>query len=300
MEDISALLNVTTEDVTGLLEELNPSDCSNTEKISITFHYMRFQNNRPRERHLVSKLCDLIVSYCLNRDKYQDARVADYRRLYLRAKEKFAHPKDSKTGEPGELITFFLLEGYLHVPKIFSKMSLKTNPQMHFHGSDGVHLGVDSSFLTLYFGESKVYQSRSSAIADALKSVTEFVGTPNSLTNQTQEEFEINVLSDNLDIPEGDLRERVLDALDPYDQTRSELQYTYACFIGFDLDQLSDPCEKDEFVSIYEDEAKRCYNSVKSRIEQDPILKDLTWHFFFIPFASVEDFRENFLEELEK
>jgi hypothetical protein len=279
---------------------MEPASDFGKSSISIDFHYIRFRNNRPRIDNFVGKLCDLIVSYCLNRDKYQNVASSKYRPLVLEAKAKFAHPSNNKTGEPGELVTFFLLEGYLEVPKIFSKMSLKTNPQMHIHGSDGVHLGIDGSYLTLYFGESKIYQSRNDAIRDALASVREFVSSPSSLTNQTQESFEVAVLSENLDIPQGSIRERVLCALNPYSVERSNLHYAYACFIGFDLDLLGEDCEESEFIKVYEKEAKRCYKSVVSKIEQDPVLKPLKWHFFFIPFASVDEFRRIFLKELER
>jgi len=218
----------------------------------------------------------------------------------LEAKEKFVQPKNGKTGEPGELIIFFLLEGYLRAPKIFSKMSLKTHPQMHVHGADGVHLSIDDPYVILYFGESKVYKSHTSAISDALRSVKEFVSPSSSVTGNTQADFEIRVLSNNLDIPPGSLRKFVLKVLDPYSEERSYLRSVHACFIGFDLDELAERCSETEFKAAYEKKAKSCYEHVVKKIAQDPVLQPLNWHFFFIPFESVDEFRNRFLQELKK
>jgi hypothetical protein len=300
MKDFFGLLHVQPEDVTGLLEEIEPDGCPGEEGISTTFHYIRFRNSKPRLDNFISKLCDLVIAYCLDRDKHETIGPTTARPLWLKAKQKFARPNNSRTGEPGELVTFFLLEGYLRVPKVFSKMSLKTNPQMHVHGSDGVHLGIDDTKLTLYFGESKIHKSRSSAIGDALCSIKDFVASPPYSGGETQEVFEIQVLTDNLDIPEGPLRDRVLSALDPYSREHSDLQHSYVCFIGFDLELLADSCDKNEFVNTYKEEARRCYSSVLSRVGRDPTLSELDLHFFFIPFSSVDDFRESFLKELEK
>ena len=38
----------------------------------------------------------------------------------------------------------------------------------------------------------------------------------------------------------------------------------------------------------------------KVYLAQDPVLQPLNWHFFFIPFDSVDEFRKTFLQELKK
>lgn len=303
-EALQALLKVEPSEVTDLLAELefyNGNSPSEFERsIPVDCYYVRFQNGLPRVSHLASKLCDHIVHFCLNRDRLDEFSSVDIRQLYLQAKRKFANPRDGRTGEPGELLLYFLLEGQLNVPKVFTKMSLKTNNQMHVHGSDGVHLGITEKGLILYFGESKLYGSCSRAVADAVDSVESFVSPPSKDTNYTQEDFEINVLSNHLDIPEGALREQVLDALDPYSQIRSSLSYVYACFIGFDLAELNERCETSTFTKLYADRVRRCYQAVQRRVINNPSLASLSWHFFFIPFGSVEEFRKAFLKELNE
>lgn len=298
INELEALLSVDPKEVSGLLKEFRPKKCLVHSDVCIHFHYIRFQQNTPRLNHFINKLCDHIVSFCLKRDKLQNVKPSQYRQLYKEAKLKFAQPTGGKTGEPGELILFFLLEGFVRVPKIFSKMSLKTNNQMHIHGSDGVHLGINGQNLILYFGESKLYSVHTTAISDALASVKDFVSTLSNSSIDTQDEFEINILSDHLDIPQGTLRERVMDALDPYSAERDNLKYMHTCFIGFDLNELTGQCSMTDFNAAYEKRAKSCYQKVAKTINNDPILRSLSWQFFFIPFASVKDFRNKFLNEL--
>jgi hypothetical protein len=53
-------------------------------------------------------------------------------------------------------------------------MSLKTSSQMPVHGSDGIHFKCDAAGnLRLLWGESKCYESITSALAEAVKSVAE-------------------------------------------------------------------------------------------------------------------------------
>ncbi|WP_139768605.1 HamA C-terminal domain-containing protein, partial [Salmonella enterica] len=80
----------------------------------------------------------------------------------------------SNSGEGGELILFLFAEKFLKLPQIICKMNLKTNPEMHYHGADGVHIGVDnqSQKLCLYWGESKLYSDLTQAIYKCMKSIS--------------------------------------------------------------------------------------------------------------------------------
>lgn len=299
-EDLRQLLKVTESDVNGLLEEFKPSNTFDESDISLTFHYIRFRNNLPRIDNFISKLCDLIISFCLSRDKYSEISHDQVRSLYLEAKRKFAEPANNRSGEPGELIIFYLLEGYMQAPQIMSKMSLKTNQQMHVHGADGVHMDLEGENIQLYFGESKLYKSYTAAVTDAIDSVKNFVEPIENKGTYTQRNYEISILSNNLDIPAGRLRDLVIKTLDPYQKEHSNLNYVHACFIGFDLEEIKESCDKQAFINIYEEKAKSCYKNVKKKIESDPELKKLQWHFFFMPFDSVEEFRQKFFNELKQ
>jgi hypothetical protein len=234
----------------------------------------------------------------LDREKVTNVSPLLIRKAWKEAKDKLAQPKDDKTGEPGELIVYFLLEGHKGVPKIFSKMSMKTNPGMHVHGSDGVHLGLEGDKLVLYFGEAKLYSSHTKGVNAALSSVKDFVEPSNPTSNRSLEEFEINVLSENIDLPDGPLRERVINALDPYNEERDNLTYKYVCFIGFDIDEIKVKCDKADFLGEFQKRAESCHQIIADKIKNDPILTTLSWEFFFIPFGSVDSFRKEFLNEV--
>ena len=200
MDELNTLLTVKEKDINGVLKEFNPVNCTTSKDLNIQFHYIRFQDELPRTMDFIGQLRNFIPPYCLKREKLQNITPSRITQLYLEAKAKFV--KTNTTGEPGELIVYFLLEGYLKLPKILSKMSLKTNSQMHVHGADGVHLGFEGQDAVLHFGESKLHSTYSSAISTALASVKEFVSPTKRNGFQTQKDFEINILTDEIDIPE--------------------------------------------------------------------------------------------------
>lgn len=49
-------------------------------------------------------------------------------------------------------------------------MNFKTSGKMHFHGADGIHIGLteDNSKLALYYSEVKVYKDVDTAIKKCL------------------------------------------------------------------------------------------------------------------------------------
>jgi hypothetical protein len=169
---------------------------------------------------------------------------------------------------------------------------------MHIHGSDGVHLGINGSEIILFFGESKLYQDYKGGINEALKSVKEFISPIDANSNYLRSDFEINVITDHIDLPEGSLREQVLLALDPYSSERSNLKYVHTCFIGFDISELKNKCKIQDFHQLYEDKIRVCYETILAKTTNDPVLHSQRWQFYFIPFESVQKFRESFIAEL--
>lgn len=80
------------------------------------------------------------------------------------------------TGERGELLLFVLLEELLGAPQVLCKMSLKTNPAVHFHGVDGIHIkAVEGGRMLIYWGEAKVYATFSEALSSCFKSLAPYL-----------------------------------------------------------------------------------------------------------------------------
>ena len=89
-------------------------------------------------------------------------------------REKFRKIEDNR-GELGEMMLFSFLEADLNAPKILTKMELKTNPNMYFHGADGVHyLKLPNGDYQLIFGESKAHLNLKEGIKAALDSINAF------------------------------------------------------------------------------------------------------------------------------
>ncbi len=80
------------------------------------------------------------------------------------------------SGEQGEMLLFVLAENFLKLPQLLCKMDLKTDPEMHFHGLDGIHCGGGNSpdQLAVYWCESKVHKNLDNAISEALDGLKPF------------------------------------------------------------------------------------------------------------------------------
>jgi len=119
---------------------------------ALRFHHLKFDaNGVPKFEALATALVNHIITYCINSTKRPGhIGPADGARLYRQARDLFR--KQDESGEAGELLLYFLLETVLKVPQIVCKMSLKTNRKEEVKGSDGIHIGYDSTAgcLVLY------------------------------------------------------------------------------------------------------------------------------------------------------
>jgi hypothetical protein len=145
----------------------------NTKAIAHCYVVQIDGNGRPRVADFIQRLCEHIVDYAIPRSKIAEAHAELQRtgsshkwgRLAREAKNLFVDL--ANTGEGGELILFVFAEYLFSLPQIICKMHLKTSEQMHYHGTDGVHAGVDpdSGMLSLYWGESKMHKTPDGAIS---------------------------------------------------------------------------------------------------------------------------------------
>ncbi len=89
---------------------------------------------------------------------------------------KFFKKKSEKYigGKYGELLLFALVEGVLNCKMIAHKISHLTNVNDEIKGSDGVFIGDYKNKEALLLGESKVMQSFSDAIKEALESINRY------------------------------------------------------------------------------------------------------------------------------
>ena len=180
----------------GVIQEVfTVSEALTSEKvnnnINVQNHCYFLRKNSKKTKFEYTRIAQIMVRnlchYVIPRSEIDQVRdemnkpnadISGYYDLLKKAKKKFIDyfPKsesDTKSGEGGELLLFLLAEEILGLPQAITKMKLKTSNNVHYHGLDGVHLGLnqDKSKLILYYGESKVYKSRSQAVSECLTSL---------------------------------------------------------------------------------------------------------------------------------
>lgn len=319
MKDQLALAGAMTallKDHAGLgirLKEVPFDWTSGVHRLTGSFHYITFADGVPTVQEFVEYLYDCLIPYCLPKSKVRDALqgidpALDYHRIVRLgddAKSLFIKAKNQleSGGEPGELILYALLEWVLKAPRLVSKMYLKTNNNMPVHGTDGIHLGYDEAkdLLTIYFGESKIYQSFSSAADAAFTSMAELLAN----SGQISREIEIlNNLSD-LNSLEPAFRAKIADYINPYSTSKLMLQkrIVHACLLGFEYSAYNRilALEPEKVASAFEEKYKKRIGSACRVIERHygkrlPVTTNL--HLFLLPFPSLKLFRSAFYKKL--
>ncbi len=136
-------------------------------------------NERPRVNDFAKFIGNHIIDFSIPRVEVTRAlnegirtkSAAPVESLNAKARNLFA--RLPKSGEGGEVLLSILAETLLRLPQLFTKMVLKTNPEMHVHGSDGIHVGVneESGNLAIYWGESKLYKDATAAVKECFSSL---------------------------------------------------------------------------------------------------------------------------------
>jgi hypothetical protein len=268
------------------------------DKIQCNFYLIKCSIDDILETEFISGISNLIIQYALKKDEYSDLSGKNAFAIVKKAVSRFV--TSNTTGEPGELILFSLLETEKKAPQLINKMSLKTSKQMHYHGLDGIHIGVENGEIILYFGESKMYQSFHSAVDNAIDDLNEFHNSAE------KEKFELNLISNNIDVSKfKENVEEIKKIVDPYSSyDKSQLRKKYVVFIGCNWDCI----QKIDFKKITENISgilENCINTnrnkifekCKSKVKSSDI--NLIVEFFIIPFKDVQRIRTMFLEEMK-
>ncbi|MGE4317735.1 MAG: DUF1837 domain-containing protein [Deferribacterales bacterium] len=193
-------------------------------------------------------------------------------------------------GELGELLLFALLETYYDAPKILTKMSLKTNRRMPYHGADGVHAQFHQGKLRLYLGESKLHEAFDGAKNDAISSIAECF-------QQDKYDFEFDKIETHIDFPnmDNDLKDLILNLTNPFNNQNIQNNILHTpCFIGFtDADIFSDTY--DEYIKKYKEMANHHISSFYNTL-QNKNLSPYKTPLLLLPFSSVEEVVKQFIK----
>ena len=195
-------------------------------------------NGRLRINVLAEFMRDRVFRFVIPRKDIQAAEsvkeksgdISAYIRLHERAKRAFTTIKN--TGEGGEFLLFALAEKEFSLAQLLSKMSLKTSTKMHYHGADGVYASVDDTgVLSLFWGESKLYDNPTIAITDCLQSLA-----PHLIEEQGEggsSEQDIVLLNEYADIGDDTACAILKRFLDPNDPQAQKLKVCGIALVTF-------------------------------------------------------------------
>lgn len=269
-------------------------------------HVLRREGNGvPRVNGLASLLSRKVVDYAIPRRDIEEANdayiltgsTAGFVKLAQKASGLFTHIKN--TGEGGELLLYLLAEAFLGIPQIISKMHLKTNPQVHYHGVDGVHASVDpeTGLLALWWGESKLYASLTKGIRSCLDSIVQYL-IPDA-PDGSPVERDIDLLSAHAEFSDPGLVTAFKKFLNPDDPHFNRVQYRGICLVGFDQENYPEALSEDP-VSFAEEVTQSILSwreTARLSVTQHA-LNQTVLEIFLIPFPSVEELRASFLRSL--
>ncbi|TWP24024.1 DUF1837 domain-containing protein [Apibacter muscae] len=211
---------------------------------SAHFYFIKLDaNGNPRKKDLLQFIATKIVDYSIPKKQQQDASeyLIKYRSslkvLELEQKAKKLFTELDKTGELGEILLYILTEDILKLPKIISKMTLKTSGKLHYQGADGIHFKYNESddSLDLYWGESKMEKTITSALSNCFGSITPFLTDPNSYDSTQNRDLQLITANISDNINNKKLEDFLVNFFDLNSDYSNKLNFKGVCFIGFDV-----------------------------------------------------------------
>ena len=301
-DNLASRIRVLTHDVTCSLSG-----------VSLRVHYPAFRSGKPTDHDLADAISHYVTHFALHRalrqrvhekcrDLSPEDRLVEYSRLRAKAIATFikGHKLTKRNGEAGELMLFLLTEWMLGAPQILAKMSLKTEPEMAVHGSDGIHVRYDGSSkqLKVYFGEAKIHRSLSGALTSAAKSIAHAL-SPDEI------KYEIDLVERHIDTSSLDrtARAALLSYLDPFDEKSNMRHEVITSFIAFDyagygkIESVPIAEREDLFIDLLQKElASISPRAVEALASAG--LRDEEVELFLMPLPSVAALRENFQSQI--
>lgn len=262
-------------------------------------------NGRVQPRLLAEFMRNAVADYAISRSKLAQAKARDVKfnstesvtALVEQARHSFTDL--AKTGEGGEMLLFLLAERFLKLPQILCKMDLKTDSKMHYHGADGVYAGVTpDGMLKLYWGESKIYKSVTSAITDCLASLAPFLIEPEH--EDAERERDLILLSDKADLSDSRLTDALKRYFDKSSPMSKRVQYCGVALIGFDAAFYPKDAVKavsDDLASAARLALEKWRTKIGGRLSAEK-LDQFEIEFFCLPLPSAEQFRAAFLKAM--
>lgn len=258
-------------------------------------------NGTPAVEQLAGAMASATLDFCIPRSKIERAQ-AEYEKtkstaaivnLHEQARSLFV--KSESSGEGGELLLFILMEQVLQRPQLISKMALKTNSQVHVHGSDGIHASLaDDGVLDIYWGESKLYKSSSEAFRDCFESIAPYL-RPDGDDRRKQD---LLLVREHLNVTQIELAAHLLEYFDETNPKTLKVRWNGVCLVGFDHDDYPNITALDDLQHETLSKAvSRWHRTVGNRVTEFEII-GVKVDLFCIPMPNVADLRARVLKRM--
>lgn len=267
-------------------------------------------NGNLRLKELIDFIDTKIIEYAIPKKEIDEARKylnetnspSKIDALKKKAKELFTDLE--KTGEGGEILLYILIQEYLKLPQLISKMSLKTSGQLHYQGADGVYFKYDKNndCLNLYWAEAKMYQDLNAAVINCFESLKGFLLDPQGCNSTQERDIQLITANIQANVNDTELEDILVRYFDKDDDLSNNVVYKGICFIGFDYDKYpieSDLSKKTEDIkNAIIAEHDKWYSTLGNKIKSHINLSTKEIHIFLMPFPSVAEFRKYYLETI--
>lgn len=304
--EINKYISINTKDYDNCIDVIEHNHVIQGIKATVRLHYLKFDGNGlPMVKPLANILYSYIINYCLSARQRNDTLTPQQATCLTKdARKLFRHPtitddSPDKTGEAGELLLYFLMEAVLKTPQVIAKMELKTNRKDEVKGSDGMHArwNEEDGVIDFFFGESKLYQSSSDAISKAIESIDEF-------HENKMYRHEFTMITNHFKYADEKTRDAITEMI-VHGEPGNGVRVNHACLIGYDFKaykslppELSKNEMTVEFCEKFLDDSGRLVKLLQKGFDKFD-KKHLKFDVFFIPFPSVEAFRNAFNEALD-
>lgn len=258
-------------------------------------------NGTPAVEQLAGAMAHAAMDFCIPRAKIEQAITEQVKTgssaaiVSLNEQARNLFVKSESSGEGGELLLFLLMEQVLQRPQLISKMALKTNTEVHVHGSDGIHADLaEDGVLDIYWGESKLYKSSSEAFRDCFESIAPYL-RPDGDSRRKQD---LLLVRDHLNVTQTKLAAHLLEYFDETNPKTLKVRWNGVCLVGFDHDNYPniaalDVSQKDAVSKA----VRRWHESIGSRLEEFEIVS-VNIDLFCIPMPDVADLRTRVLKRM--
>ncbi len=171
---------------------------------------------------------------------------------------------------------------------------------MHYHGADGLHVGVDETTgkLCLYWCESKIWGNLSAAIRDCFQSISSLLNGAGG--TGSPEERDLQLLQRHLDLDNPELESALKLFLDPTNPRFNSIEFRGISLIGFDYDKYPGTANGMTADNVAA-EIEKSLPNWKNRLKTHGVAENIEHfyiHCFCLPVPSAEQFRILFRREV--